>query len=221
MIIKNIAPYLKQLPSLGKQLMPGEECDLSEFTQKQRDNCVELQEGFRKGEFVCIGIGQRDRNPQARLREAKARLLHQGEQPLIEVERGRRPAEPEPQRADISEVTPVYETPRPRPTSSTKPTMKIPEGIMEQNEQGGISYRPLSRSTPELESEPEPANVESPTITPDRIRQIMSQRCISFKSNGRKCRAWAVRGYEYCITHMPEELKREYKKQKKQQFFGE
>jgi hypothetical protein len=234
-IIKNISPYPKTLKGLGKQLMPGDECDLSGFPQKARDDCEELQEGFRKGELICIGMGHQD--VDAKMRTARARAMQNGPpQPLIEVQRG--------QRIPPSRISKLDEVRNPtardenheeplisRPSLGVKPPSRRPipkmfdkpTGAMERDEHGAMTIRPLPKKEvlPTLRPEPIEKKKSSPTITPERIREIMAQTCISFRTNGQKCRRWAVHGYEYCTAHMPKELMEKHKKEKKDQFFKE
>lgn len=222
MIIKNISPYPKRLDDLGKYLMPGEQCDLGEFTTKQLEECFSLQEAFRKGELLNIGVSG-PVNPDARLRAARSRILANGPaQPLIPVlgeEKDPRFESPTHNRADHvePEETHYRQFHDERPEHPT--TVGRPTGIISKDALGIVSVTPVF--TPPVEPEPvRPAiELEFPTITPERIREIMSQRCISFRTNGKKCKRWAVKGYEYCINHMPKKLREEYKSQKKQQFF--
>ena len=234
MIIKNISPHPKSLVNLNKFLMPGDECDIGEFTQKQRDDCVELQEGFRKGELVCIGFGHRaNYNPRVRLQAAKERIQKGGAtQPLVPVMGGDRTIfnvseemnqtrAVSPDKAQYIERKPATyrnsEIKRPDPPQMTEG----PIGIIEKDERGIFTVKPLptkQQLEPKLELNPT-SSVKSPTITSDRIREIMAQRCISFCTNGSKCKRWTVTGYEYCIQHMPKKLLEDYKNKKKQQFF--
>ena len=225
MIVKNICPFPKHLRSLGdKYLMPGEECDLSNFTQKERDSCVELQESFRKGEFICIGMGQQGR--QARLEAARTRALNSGPaQPLIPVVSGARVTDGDEEEVQILDKPEdnrddprYYRSPN---IQEVEPVTRAPTSIIEVNKQGMISVQPLPTPRSEPKSEPEPLQIETPTITSERIQEIMAQRCISFRSNGKKCKRWSVKGYEYCISHLPKKLSKEYKEKKKKDFFHE
>lgn len=222
MIIKNISPYPKRLDDLGKYLMPGEQCDLSEFTQKQRDDCVVLQEAFRKGEFICVGVGHQN-NPDARLRAARARILANGPaQPLLPIlgeEKDPRLEAPTHNRAEhITEEKTLYrQSHDERPKAPT--TVERITGAITKDALGVISVIPTSVPKKEPESVRPAIELEFPTVTPERIREIMAQKCISFRTNGKKCKRWAVKGYEYCINHMPKKLLEQYKAQKKQQFF--
>lgn len=236
MIVKNICPYPKVLKDLGnKHLMPGEECDLSSFTQKERDNCVELQEGFRKGELICIGMNPKEPlDHNARLRIARARILQNGPpQPLMEVPKAQRISSREISKLDLvtnpseknqEDLEELPERPKFTDRASKRPVPSIfdqPTGIMERDQWGRMVVRPLpvSKPTPKSEPQPEFTPDKRPTITPDRIREIMAQKCISYRTDGKKCKRWAVNGSEYCITHMPAEEREKYKQQKKQQFF--
>jgi hypothetical protein len=240
MIVKNISPYPKTFKGLGnKQLMPGEECDFSSFSQKERDNCEDLQEGFRKGELICIGIGHQDtKNLDGKMRMARARAAQVGAlQPLIEVQRGQRISpnrvskldevrnptsrdenrEEPPISSPFSGVKPLSRPVRPTPKIFDKPT-----GVIERNSSGITTIRPLQ--TPQVEVlptlRPEPVKEKSPPIiTPDRVREIWAQRCISFRTNGQKCRRWAARGSTYCTAHMPEEERKRRKQDIKAAFF--
>jgi hypothetical protein len=236
LIVKNISPYPVKLTGLGnKTLMPGEESDLSSFTQHQKDNCVELQEGFRRGELICIGIGrQNQQEPDAHLRIARARIQENQPQPLIEVPRGRRipnslldqVTNPTIQ-DETTEETSAFPPPKPPPIVNRRPVPKIfqePTGIMENDRRGNLVVRPVPPPKPREEAA-EPSKVvpktDSPKITPERIKEIWAQRCISFRTNGQKCRRWATKESEYCEQHMPAEEKERRKKSKKQDFFKE
>lgn len=219
MIIKNISPYPRQLTGLGDSfLMPGEQVDLSQYSQQDRDDCVPLQEAFRKGELICIGVG-RQGAPEQRLEQARERILSRGaDQPLVPVfGNDRRLFEFDATGANPDErLEPVYQSERPEPV----PVIERVDGIVTRDEQGVVAVHPFPEMT--RRTEPEPIEVilpEQPTITPERIREIMSQRCISFRTNGQKCKRWAIRGYEYCVNHLPKDLMKEYKEKKKQHFF--
>ena len=237
MIVKNISPYLVKLPGLGnKNLMPGEESDLSSFTQKQKDDCVELQEGFRRGELICVGVGQNQQDPDARLRMARARIQSGQSQPLIEVQRGRRPSASRLDEVtnptlqdEIMEETPAFSPPKSVPIVQRRPVPKLfqePMGIMEKDKHGNLVVRPVPPPYHRKEVA-EPAvvipkfNEDSPRITPERIKEIWAQKCISYRTNGQKCKRWATKGSEYCEQHMPAEQKEQRKKSKKQDFFKE
>jgi hypothetical protein len=223
MIIKNISPYPKRINDLGKYLMPGEQCDLSEFTQKQRDDSHALQEAFRKGEFICIGMGTQ--SPDARLRAARARILANGPaQPLLPVlgeDPDPRFEAPTHNRAEHVEMKETHyrqlhdERPQ-HPTTINRPT-----GMITKDALGIVSVTPVFTPPKEPESTRPAIEIEFPTITPERIREIQSQRCISFRTNGKKCKRWTIKGYEYCASHLPKKLLKEYKEKKKKNFFHE
>ncbi len=218
MIVKNISPYPRPLTGLGDAfLMPGEQADLSQYSQQERDDCVPLQEAFRKGELICIGMGYKG-NPEKRLEEAKERILKtQAHQPLVPVLAEDQLFEFDPASPSKAEhLEPIYDSKRPEPPKIVDEF----RGFITKDERGVVAIH----SFPERpqRSEPEPTQIvlpEQPTITPERIREIMSQRCISFRTNSKKCKRWAVKGYEYCVNHMPKKMLEEYKAKKKQQFF--
>ena len=89
--------------------MPGEQADLSQYSQQERDDCAPLQEAFRKGELICIGMGYKG-NPEKRLEEAKERILKtQAHQPLVPVLAEDRPFEFDPASPSKAEhLEPVF-----------------------------------------------------------------------------------------------------------------
>jgi len=221
----------------NKNLLPGEECDLSSFTQKEKDDCVELQDGFRCGELICIGIGHQDRQDvDTHLRMARARIRNGQSQPLIEVQRGRRPSASlldevvnPTMRNEIVEETPTFSSPKPPPIVQRRPSPRLfqePTGIMEVDSQGCVVMRPVTPLKPKEEKvKPVVAvsnpKADSPRVTPERIKEIWAQKCISYRTNGQKCKRWATTNSEYCEHHMPAEEKERRKKLKKQDFFKE
>jgi len=240
MIIKNISPYPKILKDLGnKHLMPGEEYDLSNFGQKERDNCYELQESFRKGELICIGMGQQESiEASARLRIARARVLQDNpQQPLIEVQRGRRvssniiPSKLNEVSGSLNDGEEQQKSPvlgnfhnKNMPRRPVVKTFDKPLGAIEKDQHGAVIVRPSSSSSKVEVSPVDLIGLSKPStssITPDRIREIWSLKCISFRTNGQKCKRWAAKNSQYCINHMPAEEKERRKKEKRQQFFGD
>jgi len=202
--------------------MPGEQHDISTFSQKERDGCIELQESFRKGELICVGIGKEDRGEiDSKLRIARARVLEKGaRQPLMPVESFYEvePAEALPSHSKgeyIEQEKPQYRYGEERRAPQI---VEKPQGIVKQHR--GITYiEPIggAKLAPPPPSLPPP--IENPTITPERMRQIMAQTCISVCNNGKKCKRRAMIGYEHCATHLPKERMAEYKAKKKEMFF--
>lgn len=226
MIVKNICPYPKQLKSLGNlYLMPGEQHDISTFSQKERDGCIELQECFRKGELICVGVGKEDRGEiDSKLRIARSRVLEKGaRQPLMPIESFYvvEPVEamPSHNKGDyIDQQKPQYRYGEERQETQI---VDKPQGIIKQYR--GVTYiEPIiaSKITPSVPlSSSLSSSIENPTITPERMRQIQSQTCISFCNNGKKCKRRALTGYEYCVTHLPKEQMAQYKAKRKEMFF--
>ena len=201
--------------------MPGEQVDLGGYSRKEQEGCIPLQEALRKGEFICIGLGIGHR--EKRLEDAKRRILRsQAQQPLVPV--FSEESEPDFDPASVSRaetIQPVierfhYHETRPNPVE----TVDKFEGMITMDESGIMAIHnfpaPFQRAKPDPTK---PVLPEQPTITPERIREIMSQRCISFRTNGKKCKRWAVLGYEHCVDHMPKKTRQEYKAKKKQGFF--
>jgi hypothetical protein len=225
MIIKNICPYPKQLKTLGNlYLMPGEQADISKFTQEERNSCIELQEGFRKGEFICVGVGQNEgHDVSARLRLARSRVLEKGaKQPLVVAEARDRLEHGEAKSLSRSEhlekVPPKYKyrDEQKRPETRTG----SPTGMVG-HDRGVTFVTPLDAPRPQRPQPPpaQPSPRQTPIITPERAQEILSRICISTRNNGKKCRRSAVTGYEYCMNHMPKEILEEYKRRKKDAFF--
>jgi len=202
--------------------MPGEQHDISTFSQKERDSCVELQESFRKGELICVGIGKEDHGAvDSKLRVARARVLEKcARQPLMPIESF---YEGEPAETLSSHNKAEY-------IGSGKPQYRYgeerrepqivdkPQGIVKQHR--GITYiEPIGGAKTVSPPSLPPSPIENPTITPERIRQIMSQTCISVCNNGKKCKRRAMIGYEHCATHLPKEQMAAYKAKKKEMFF--
>lgn len=187
------------------QLMPGEQQDISQFSQKERDNCFALQDAFRKAEVICIGIGQHDRpDVDAKMRLARARYMQKAEdEPILDRE---------------WEDEEVYTEAR----TGVKVIQNSAPAVVTQNEHGMTEVHyfepPIPESPPS--SPPSPESTEHPTITPERAREILSKKCIGTKTNGRACKRWACKGFEYCIIHMPEDLRKKYKQMKKEEFFS-
>ena len=233
MIIKNIAPYPKEVKALKISLLPGQESDISQFSPKERQDCFELQEAFRKGEFICIGVGQHDRESpsvEARAQRAFSQGTH-GRQPLAAYKTSGPPGPLKREFDDLSEPRPVSrEVPVEqalryhRDKRGVKCIDKM-SGIIERDARGITSIRSvepiptLPKATkPPVEEPPVPL----PTISRERARElIMSSRCVGICSNGRQCKRRPVTGYEYCVLHMPKELQEEYKRQKQQAFLKE
>lgn len=197
--------------------MPGEQADLGGYSQQERDDCVSLQEAFRKGELICIGMGVGNRGK--RLENARHRVLNQ--QPLVPVFSDESESSFSPNPVEYETLEPEMEDFHPQNIRSNPVEIVDKfEGMMTMDESGVMAIHNLP--DPFKRAAPEPANPvlpEQPTITPERIREIMNQRCISFRNNGKKCKRWSVTGYEYCIDHMPEKMREEYKAKKKQNFF--
>lgn len=206
MIIKNISPVIKAFPELNNlQLMPGEQQDISQFSQKERDNCFVLQDAFRKAEVICIGIGQHDRpDVDVKMRLARARYMQKAEdEPVLDREW-------EDEEVYIEERTGVKIIQNPAPATITQNVHGVTE----------VHYfePPVKSHTPEPSSSTFPT--EHPTLTPERVREILSKKCIGTKTNGRACKRWACKGFEYCVIHMPEDLRKKYKQMKKEEFFS-
>jgi len=202
MIVKNISITIQEFPGLGGlRLMPGEQQDISNFSQRERDNSYELQEAFRKGDLICIGVGKSDRpDIDPKMRVARARFMEKiEEQPLLD------------DRHEQKETL-THEDER---TGVT--IIDNPHAFITMNEEGVTQVQHIV-PPPKTPPPPKPP-VEHPTITPERAREILSQQCLGTRTNGRECRRRAVKGYEHCLVHMPPEIKAEYKRRKKQQFF--
>lgn len=238
MIIKNISPYPKAIGGLNIKLMPGQEVDISKFEQKQRDECFDLQEGFRKGELVCIGIGRQDKGNLTHEQRAQ-RAFANGSRPnqnTIRVERTFKMdvmdewEQPHAAAAAEQPLTTEYKSTT-RYGHNKRPKVEEIEqidGIVEISPQGGAVVRSFDKGPPpppmagkRKEHIPvELRPIEHKEISKERARELLrASQCISFCKNGRRCRSRPVTGYEYCFRHMPEDVEKEYKEKKKQAFF--
>lgn len=229
MIIKNIAPYSKEIKSIKLYLMPGQEADISEYSAKQRQDCFELQEAFRKGEFICVGVGRNDRaapSTEARAKSAFSQGAH-GAQPYIKITPEYIPSlegsETIHRRYEASDEDKVASTVKygRRERKETQQATR-PDGILERDPHGVVGIRPIERIPTLPKNREEPKPVELPTITRERAREIITaSQCIGIGSSGHRCKRRPVTGYEYCIMHMPKNVREEYRNKKTRSFFKE
>lgn len=206
MIVKNISATIQSFSELdGLQLLPGAQQDISSFSQKQRDNCFDLQDAFRKGELICIGVGVHDRpDVDPKMRVARARFMEKLENdPLI----------------DRDQISYEDETHEDRRTGVTIVDQPAPS-LITKNQHGATEVHHFDPPEPPAPPPPPPSapKIEHPTITPERAREILSKKCIGTKTNGRACKRWACKGFEYCSMHMPEDLRVKYKEMKTKEF---
>jgi hypothetical protein len=85
MIIKNVSPHIHDFTSLNIRLMPGDQVDISHIDYQRQKNCFELQEAFKRGDLVCLGVTQV--GSVGSLDSAKNRILREGaQQKLLTIE---------------------------------------------------------------------------------------------------------------------------------------
>lgn len=234
MIVKNISPIPITLSGLGRSLMPGEQADLSEYDQKKRDECFELQDAFRKGDMICVGVGVHDRTPPDAQTKVYRAYKHSPNDPQVEIQAVFKPSldgsevihrRYEPEKPEIERVYKYDHQDRPI-QHEFEPSSR---DIVTVDQHGITTLDPVAFVIPDStivpqpyqpNTLPDPKSVEIPSITPEQAQEAMKSRyCIGTRTNGKKCSKRPIIGYDYCSTHMPEDIKQEYYNKKKGEFF--
>lgn len=211
--------------------MPGDQEDLSRFSQKERDDCSELQEAFKRGDLICVGISPHV-SSTGRLRAAKARLLQTGaKQPLtpvnatMDLEDEERDLEfSDRTKSKLDEVQPTKPMYKYGREKSGAEVVEAPTtSIVSQSNTGIVSISAIPGRDKKKKPGRKKTAIEKQTvtITPERAKEIINSVCRGVTDKNKACQNPPVAGYPYCVHHMPPDMLKEYRQKKEQRFFKE
>jgi len=211
MIAKNVSTRTLNLPELDAQcaqVAPGEQIDLSRFSEQQKMQCVNLQTAFEVGDMVIVSVGTTAFARKKRLEATQDRLTDLGlgaaSVPVSATPIRNRGIKSLDKRIQQG-VLPPRATP---PEQDDEPRIEeVPE------ERGIIAVSPTSIQVlkPELVSSVE----QKKSLPPEEIKELAAQfkreKCQGLNNNDKPCGRRAVIGYPYCLAHMSSDMREQYR----------